>query len=140
MSRRRSLLLPAFLLTLLHAYVGWRILPDLPAVLELRIVAAVLLAVSCGLMVLMVSAFASGKLPDRIAAAALFMAGFFSSLFVLTLLRDLVLLLAWLPLSAEQMLQLKSGSALLLVGLAVVATAVGFANARRRARVRRVDV
>ena len=139
---RRSLLLPVFLLGFLHAYIGWRILPGLPVGLEFRIVGAVVLLISCGLMLLglMARSLPPRPLSDRISAAALFTAGFFSSLLVFTLLRDVVLLAAWLPLSAEHLQMLASASAVLVVGLTVFATVVGFANARRRARVKRVEI
>jgi uncharacterized protein len=142
MSLRRSLLLPMLLLGFLHAYIGWRILPDLPVALELRIVGAVLLLTSSGLMLFGLMARSSPASPfsDRIRAAALFTAGFFSSLLVFTLLRDVVLLAAWLPLSAEHSHMLASASAMLVVGLSVFATGVGFANARRRARVKCVEI
>ena len=142
MSLRRSSFLPLFLLVLLHAYIGWRILPELPVDLELRIVGAVVLVLSCGLMLLglMARSISPGPLSDRVVAAALFTAGFFSSLLVFTLLRDLVLLAAWLPLSAEHLQMLETASAVLVVGLTVFATVVGLASARRRARVKRVEI
>jgi len=142
MSLRRSLLLPILLLGFLHAYIGWRILPDLPVALELRTVGVVLLLTSCVLMQFGLTArsIPPGPLSERISAAALFTAGFFSSLLVFTLLRDVVLLAAWLPLSAQHLHMLASASAVLVVGLSVFATGVGFANARRRARVKCVEI
>ena len=142
MSLRRSLLLPVILLGLLHAYIGWRVLPDFPVGFEVRIAGAVFLLVSCGLMLLglMGGSIRPRSLSDRVAAAALFTAGLFSSLLVFTVLRDVVLLAAWLPLSAQHLQVLESASAVLVVGLAVFATVVGFANARRRARIKRVEI
>src|SRR5580658_630604 len=135
MSLRRSLFLPVVILGFLHAYIGWRILPSLPVGLELRIAGAIFLVVSCGLMLLGLLARSTPRRPlsDRIAAAGLFTAGLFSSLLVLTLLRDVVLLAAWLPLPAGHVQLLKTASAMLVVGLTVFATVVGYANARRRA-------
>jgi predicted MPP superfamily phosphohydrolase len=142
MSLRRSLLLATLLLGLLHAYIGWRILPDLPVALEVRIVGVALLLISCVLMLfgLMSRSLPPNPLSERISAAALFTAGFFSSLLVFTLLRDVVLLAAWLPLSAAHLHMLASATAVLVVGLSGFATGVGFANARRRARVKCVEI
>ena len=142
MSLRRSLLLPVILLGLFHAYIGWRVLPDLPVSFEARIAGAAFLLVSCGVMLagLMARPIRPRSLSDRIAAAALFTAGLFSSLLVFTLLRDVVLLTAWLPLSAGHLQLLETASAVLVPGLTVFATVVGFANARRRARIKRVEI
>jgi predicted MPP superfamily phosphohydrolase len=131
-----------FLLGVLHAYIGWRILPDLPVGLELRIVGAVVLVASCGLMLLglIARSIPPGPVSDRVVAAALFTTGFFSSLLVFTLLRDVVLLAAWLALRAQYFQWLETASAVLVVGLTVFATVVGFASARRRARVKQVEV
>jgi uncharacterized protein len=76
----------------------------------------------------------------RFAAPGLFMASFFSSLLVLTLLRDLGLLVGFLALSAPHMHVLEATSAEAVAGFSVFATAVGFASARRRARIVNVDV
>jgi predicted MPP superfamily phosphohydrolase len=142
MSFRRSLLLPVLLLGFLHAYIGWRILRDLSVPLEFRIVGVLLLLMSCGLMLfgLMARSIPPSPLSDRISAAALFTAGLFSSLLVFTLLRDVVLLAAWLALSDEHLRILASVSAVIVVGLTVFTTGVGFANARRRARVKRIEI
>src|SRR5882757_3350977 len=81
----------------------------------------------------------------RLAAPGLFMAGFFSSMLVFTLLRDLLLLVAILPLSilalsAPHVYILKTASANAVAALSVFATAAGFLSARRRARIVNVDV
>jgi uncharacterized protein len=139
--RRRQLMLIA-ILGLLHAYVGWRILPDLPLGLDVHIAGAALLGASFAAMVLGLNArsLRSRKWSDRIASAGLFATGWFSSLCVLALLRDLLLLpILWL-LAAGQARLLEAGSAALVVALAVLATTVGFVNARRRARIVRIEV
>jgi uncharacterized protein len=142
MRLRRSSLVPVILLGLLHAYIGWRLLPDLPTGLPVRITGALLLLASYGSMLLglMARSIQPRWLSDRVAAAGLFTTGLFSSLFVFTLLRDLVLLVAIVSLSAQHVHLLEAASALLVVGLSVFATGVGFANARRRARVVNVEV
>jgi len=68
------------------------------------------------------------------------MAGFFSSLLALTVLRDLALLPLGLVLAPAQFQSAQSLSAALVAGLGVLATVVGFVGARRRARVVEVEV
>lgn len=130
------------ILGLLHAYVGWRLLPDLPIDLGARLAGALLLALSFAAMVLGLHARSIRRRAwsDRVAAAGLFAAGLFSSLCVLTIVRDLVLLAAIFPLSAGAVHLLEAASACAVVALALLATGVGFANARRRARVVNVDI
>jgi uncharacterized protein len=142
MRLRRSFLVAVSLLGLLHAYIGWRVLPDLPVGTAVRVAGAVVLFASYALILLglIARSIRPRPLADRIAAPGLFMAGFFSSLFVLTLLRDLLLLAAILALSAPHVHMLEPVSASLVVALAVFATAMGFAGARRLARVVNVDI
>jgi uncharacterized protein len=130
------------ILGLLHAYVGLRLLPALPIDLGARLTGALLLALSFGAMVLgfHVRAWRRSRWSDRIAVAGLFATGWFSSLAVFTLLRELVLAAAILPLSRAHVHLLSSASAAAVVGLAVLATGIGFANARRRARIVRVRI
>jgi predicted MPP superfamily phosphohydrolase len=128
------------LLGLLHAYIGWRLVPDLGA--SVRVAGAAVLLASYALMLL--ALLARGRLPRsqaaRLAGPGLFMAGFFSSLLVLTLLRDLLLLAGILALSPPHVYMLRSVTAAAVAVLAVVATAIGFAGARRRARIVNVDI
>jgi len=128
------------LLGLLHAYIGWRVVPDLGA--SFRIAGVGVVAASFAMMLLAI--LARGRLPRlaaaRLAGPGLFMAGFFSSLLVLTLLRDLLLLVGLLTLSPAHEYTLRSITAFSVVVLACLATAVGFAAARRRARIVNVDV
>jgi predicted MPP superfamily phosphohydrolase len=128
------------LLGLLHAYIGWRVVPDLGE--SVRVLGAAVLLASYALMLLAV--LARGRLPRlqaaRLAGPGLFMAGFFSSLLVLTLVRDLVLLAGILALSPAHVYTLRSVTAAAVAVLAVIATGVGFAAARRRARIVNVDV
>ena len=127
-------------LGLLHAYIGWRVVPDLGA--PFRMAGAVVLLASYALMLL--ALLARSSLPRsqaaRLAAPGLFMAGFFSSLLVLTLVRDFLLLAVILALSAPHVYMLRSVTAGAVAVLAVIATAIGFASARRRARIVNVDI
>ena len=137
----RRLLFPA-LLGALTLYIGLRVLPDLPGGAPVRLAAAVLLGLCFGLMTLsLISRLLWPRpLADRIALPGLFMAGLFSSLLVLTLLRDLVLMPLVLSVSTATFHRAESASALLVVGLSILATVVGFASARRRARVVEIEV
>ncbi len=74
-------------------------------------------------------------LADRLTWASLMAIGSFSSLFVLALIRDVGLLVG-----AASLAGFREYSALAVPVLAALATLAGFVNARRRARVRRVDV
>ncbi|HEY9064455.1 MAG TPA: metallophosphoesterase [Burkholderiaceae bacterium] len=128
---------------LLHLYVGWRIVPMLAP--GAGIAFSVLLVASAMLMPMTLLARRVGRQPlaDRLAWAGSLAMGLFSSLFVLTLLRDVVLLvltlaglafpIAWLP-------AVEHDSALAVPLLGLLATAIGFWNARRTAAVVEVDV
>lgn len=142
MTRRQRLLMLITVLGLLHAYVGWRILPDLPVGTGARIASALLLAASYAAMVLGLRArsLQRGPWSDRVTVAGLFATGFFSSLAVFTLLRDLLLAAAIFPLSVAHVHALAALSACAVVALAVLATGIGLANARRRARIVRVRI
>jgi hypothetical protein len=116
--------------------------PALPGALPVRLGAAALLILSCGLMLLSLVARSLWSRPfaDRMAAPGFFMAGFFSSVLVLTLLRDAVLLPAALVLSQPHLHTYDSVSASVVFGLGIFATFVGLVAARRRARIVNVDV
>jgi len=126
-----------WLSALLHLYIGWRIVPELPGPLAPWVFSLVLVASA----ILIPLAFFGRRSRDRARAdryswAGMLALGLFSILLVLTLLRDAVLLLAW-PFGIAQLPQ---GSALAVVAGAVLFMAVGVFNARRTARVREVEV
>lgn len=130
---------------LLHAYPAWRLLPSLPGPAWLPGVLGAVLAVSALAMPwgLLVHRMRHRPWSDALAWAGLLSMGLFSSLFVLTALRDLALLLlglaqtwwAEVPLGA-----FRTDSALAVPLIAGLVTLWGFVNARRRAAVVRVDV
>jgi predicted MPP superfamily phosphohydrolase len=134
------------LIVLVHAYIGWRLLPDLHPGAGGAVATIVLLALSAGVMPF--GEFARrnkhSPLSDHLAGAGFLAMGFFSSLLILTLLREVVLLAGfaasgWLV-EAASLQPLRTWSAAAVPALAVLVTLVGFINARRRAGVRRVDV
>lgn len=135
-------LIPFMIVGLLHLYIGARLLPDLSASAGIRLGGALLLLLSCGLMLagLMSRSFQHRSLADKVAVAGLLAMSGFSSVFVFTVLRDLVLLVAIVSLPARYVHMLASATALLAVALAAFVTLVGFASARRRARVVSINV
>jgi predicted MPP superfamily phosphohydrolase len=135
-------LIPVMILCLLHLYIGTRLLPDLGGGPGGQLVGALLLVLSCALMLagLMARSLQSRGLADRLAMAGLLAMSLFSSLFVFTLLRDLVLLGVIVALPASYVHPLVTATAQLVVGSAIFVTLVGLAGARRRARIVSVEV
>ena len=136
--------------TLLHLYVGWRIAPALSDGFGSAYgVSFALLMLGSALlmpMTLLARSVRSQPLADRLAWAGSLAMGLFSSLFVLTLLRDLaVLALAFaglvLPaLSSGGFAAFERDSAAAVPLLGLLATALGLWNARRTAAIVEVDV
>ena len=129
---------------LIHAYIGWRLLPDMP--FAALAATGAWLAISAVLIPASLLGRRSKRAPfaDRLAWAGLLAIGAFSSLLVLTVLRDVAQLFAWAAggwlFTAAALAQFASASAIAVPVLAGIATLVGLANARRRAQVRSVDV
>jgi predicted MPP superfamily phosphohydrolase len=130
------------ILALVHTYVGCRLLPDMPIGTAGRIVGASWLALSFVSMPLSFFArsFRSRAWADRVAAAGLFMMGFFSSLFVFTLLRDVALAPTLLLVPESAAPGVLSVSAIGVATIAAIVTLIGFLNARRRAAIVKVDI
>ncbi|MFL9875567.1 metallophosphoesterase [Paraburkholderia megapolitana] len=133
---------------LFHVYVGFRLIPDLPVGGTWHWLAALYLVLSCLLIPLGMLArsitVTRPKLGDRLAWLGLMPMGFFSSLLVLTFVRDL-LLASLLTVDAIwphtiALAHWRTNSAAAVPLLALLSTAVGFFNARRRARVVTIDV
>jgi predicted MPP superfamily phosphohydrolase len=140
MRSRFSFVVILSLLGLLHAYVGLRILPDMPVAPAMRVLGVLWLIASfvlvpAGLMAPMIR---RQPLSDRVAWVGLLAMGMFSSLLVSTLLRDVVLLASRL-LHAHSA-ALVSWTALAAPSLAALVTLIGFINARLVARVVDVEV
>ncbi len=136
----RSFVILLALLVLLQVYIGMRLLPDLMLGMAGNI-AAVLALVLLTVLVpigLMSASLRRRRWSGMVAWAGLLSMGFFSSLLVATLLRDLVLL--GLTAAGALTPALGHGSALAVPVVAACVTLVGFVNARRVARVVKVDV
>jgi predicted MPP superfamily phosphohydrolase len=133
------------MLLLLHGYIGWRLLPDLPLDTVGRLLGWLCLAASSALIPagMMARRIKRQPLGDRVAWAGLLTMGLFSSLLVLTLLRDLLLLCVaalqgFFPSAAPPHLRPWSAAAVPL--LALLFSVVGLVNARRSAKVVDVDI
>ena len=136
-----------FLISLaLHAYVGWRILSALPGGEWPVALFAALLVVSAFAMPMGLLARRLRTQPwsDRLAWAGSLAMGLFSSLFVLTLVREaallVVALLDWLAPQALSFHDIAAWSAAAVPVLGLAITLLGFVNARRTAAVVSVDV
>lgn len=140
MRSNRSFIVVLSLLVLLLVYIGMRLLTDMGLGIAGNMVAVVLLAV-LGTLVpvgLMSASLRRRRWSNLVAWLGLLSMGLFSSLLVATVLRDLALL-ALLPFGALSP-AIAHGSALAAPLLALGVTVVGYVNARRVARVVRVDV
>jgi hypothetical protein len=130
------------LLALLHIYVGVRLLPALPIGLLGRVIGAAALCASFALIVFGARArrMQNTSLAANIAWLGSLDGGFFSSLAVLTVARDIFLGPAVLLASRSGAATLESASAIAVPLLAVLATIIGFIDARRTPRVVDVEV
>ncbi|HET9751104.1 MAG TPA: metallophosphoesterase [Casimicrobiaceae bacterium] len=134
------------LLLLLHVYVGARLLPDLPAPEVTLVVGGLLLAASALLIPFAFRWRRSRAVGVRrlLMWSGLVALGAFSTLVVLTLVRDaillaLVVLASFLPLGWP-LARIVTASALAVPALTALLTLIGYANARRVARVRDVEI
>ena len=143
----RSMLLRLVAL-LLHGWVAWRIAPDLGST-PAAVAFVVLLVASALTLPFGFGARhgGSGRLARALAWTGLIGMGLFSSLFVLTLLRDIGLMagaaVAWAwpdALGPHGLAEATVASARAVAGVGVLVTAWGFVNARRVPAVVRVDV
>lgn len=141
-------LAPVLLISLLlHAVIGWRVAPDLASVDgALGVALWVALTVSALLvpMGFLARRIAKPPVSNVLTWMGLLCMGLFSSVLVLTLLREALLLLAgvvdWLWPQAFAWTTLQHDTALGLPIVALLVTVLGFWNARRTATVVQVDV
>jgi len=131
---RRLLLHPLWLFLALPGYVGWRLLSAM-SLAPIVITAGIVLLVAFCLFIpvsMRSRNMLDRKLADRMSWVGLTAMGFFSSLFVLTLLRDLLLAGTHLFMSSEQARHWMAPSAQAALFLAVFMTVAGLIIARRR--------
>lgn len=120
----------------IQIYIGWRLIPDLPINTAFQILGAGIIAVSAVLIPFgtLASVFVKSQvLADRLVWVGSLTLGWFSSLLIFTLLRDITLIFTdgqnWV-----------TESAVLALALSVVVTSIGFLNARRIAKVVNIDI
>lgn len=140
MRASRSFIVVLSLLVLLLVYIGMRLLPDLSLGVAGNAFAVVLLALLGALVPvgLMSSSLRRRRWSNGLAWLGLLSMGLFSSLLVSTVLRDAILLVL-LPFGMLTP-AIAHASALAAPLLALAVTVVGYVNARRVARVVRVEV
>ncbi|MEP3246522.1 MAG: metallophosphoesterase [Sneathiella sp.] len=122
--------------TPLQFYIGWRLLPDLPINLGFQILGGVIIACATALIPFgtLASIFVKSQTAaDRLVWAGSFTMGWFSSLLIFILVRDLALLFTDGSNWAVE-------SAVAALTLSIAVTLVGFLNARRIAKVVKVDI
>ncbi len=139
-SVRRLFLHPLWLFLALPGYVGWRLLSGM-SLGPLGIAAGIAVLVAFCLFIpfsMRARGMQDQKLADRVSWVGLTAIGFFSSLFVLTFLRDLVLLVARPFIASEQAWIAPSAHATLL--LTFLMTTAGLIVARRRPAVVKIDI
>jgi predicted MPP superfamily phosphohydrolase len=141
-SLRRVFLNPLWLILSLPIYIGWRLLPAL-SIGSLGVWTGIALLMGfCVIIPLSVRnhSISNRTLADLLAWAGLLSMGFFSSLFVFTMLREIFLLGAHLLLSAQRAAALAEISAQWALGLTAFVTLAGLVIARRPPRVVHVDI
>jgi predicted MPP superfamily phosphohydrolase len=140
MARRLPFVSVLGLLLLLHLYIGVRLLPALGVGIGGLVLGTVLLAASAGLVRigLVAPSLRRTRWSEPLTWAGLLSMGLFSSLLVLTLVRDVALL--GLALAGAGAAAFSRDSAIAVPLVALLVTCIGFGNARRLARVVRVDV
>lgn len=141
MDVRRRFLHPLWLLLSLPGYVGWRLLPALHIGTLGTLSGVAILLSACAIIPLSIRlrTLPNRALADRIAWIGFIAVGFFSSLFVAVVLRDLLLLGAHFALSPAQAASLSSSSAQWAIALTVVSNLLGLGLARRP-RLVQVDI
>lgn len=140
MPARRMIAVTVGLLALLHFYIGARLFSGMQLNVLGYLAGGAALAVSTLLLPagLLATRFKRWRYADQLTWIGMLAMGLFSSLLVLTLARDLALLvLAVLDVAAPMFVR---ASAFAVPLLALGVTLVGFVNARRLARVVEVEV
>jgi hypothetical protein len=123
----------------LHAYIGWRLVPALPPAWQAALLVWLVLSALLMPMALLARRLRKPPWSDRLAWVGLLAMGLFSSLFVLTVLRDLLSIggaaLALVIEAPAWLSAWSQDSAMVVLVLALLLTLWGLLNARRSAKV-----
>jgi predicted MPP superfamily phosphohydrolase len=133
-----SLMNVLLLSLLLHLYIGIRLVPVLPLAAGVALSALLLASALLVPMAMLARRLLRPPLADRLTWAGMLCMGLFSSLLVLTLARELVLLVAAIGGLDAPALGFRTAAAVPV--LAIAFTLIGLVNARRTARVVHVTV
>ena len=141
----RFILTATTLIGLLHAYIGARILPDLDLGLAGTSLGIGLLVLSTLLIPAgLLARIWSGRMQAHISTALIWISlitmGFASSLFVLTVIRDVLLLPAMALLDYATVLSIQGHSAWAVLWIAMAFTLIGLFNARRAPTIVEVSI
>jgi uncharacterized protein len=142
MTVRRLFLNPLWLFLSLPGYIGWRLLSAL-SIGPAGVITGVLLLVACCLFIplaVRTRTMRNQKWADRLAWVGLTAMGFFSTLFVLTVLRDLGLLCARIFMSGQRADDWVGPSAQWTLLLTLLFTLLGFIGARRSPRIVEIKI
>ncbi|HXI76380.1 MAG TPA: metallophosphoesterase [Steroidobacteraceae bacterium] len=142
MTSRRALLNPFWLILLLPVYISWRLLPAL-SIGPVAVCASIAFLILCCVVVPLAvrsRSIRNANLADLLAWIGVLSMGAFSSLLVLTLLRDVVLLGGHFFLSAPRAASLSVLTARGTLALTAFITLAGLVIALRKPRVVHVDI
>jgi predicted MPP superfamily phosphohydrolase len=133
MSVRRRFLHPLWLLASLPGYIGWRLLPDLGFGVAGIIGGVLCLMAACALIPISASLrnTPNRAMADRVSWVGFIAMGFFASLFVVVLARDVLLLILHFAVPAARAASLVVPTARAALVLTVLSCALGLALARR---------
>jgi predicted MPP superfamily phosphohydrolase len=147
MTVRRLFLNPIWMFLSLPCYIGWRLLPALSlkptgVAVGIALLVAFCIVIPLSVMTRSLVSLSLGNRAwaDRLAWVGLLAMGFFSSLFVVTVLRDVFLLAMHFMPIRWQAASLAEISARWTLGLTVFMTLAGLVIARRRPGVLAVDI
>jgi uncharacterized protein len=142
MTVRRLFLSPLWLFLSLPGYIGWRLLSP-QSIGAAGEISGVLLLIGCCILIplsVRTRTMRNQRLADYLSWVGLTAMGFFSTLFVLTVLRDICMLVSHLFWTHDQLAAWAAPSALWTLCLAFLMTLAGLVSARRKPAVIEISI